>query len=127
MAKAKAEAKESPKGSKGETSFETVETNPKDHSKDANLHAALAYFFGILGGLIILFAVEKEDKWVRFCAAQSIILGVIMLALYVVIIGFILSPLWFLLYLYLAFLAYNYKTIRIPKVCEYADKLAEPK
>lgn len=131
MPKAKSEAKEEKPSKSGGMQFETVETKPGDHGKNANLYAALAYFFNWLGGLVILFAVEKEDKWVRFCAAQALILGiaeiVIAMVLSVVLIGFILFPIFFLFNLYLAYLAYTWKTMRIPYIAEYADKLAEPK
>lgn len=42
---------------------------------DENLAALLAYLFSFIGGLIFFF-VEKESKFVKFHAMQSVILGV---------------------------------------------------
>lgn len=41
--------------------------------KSRNLVAALAYFLGFITGVTILF-VEKEDKFVRFHAMQSVVI-----------------------------------------------------
>jgi uncharacterized membrane protein len=43
---------------------------------DENVAAALAYLFTILSGLVILI-MEKENKFVRFHAMQSVLLGVL--------------------------------------------------
>ncbi len=57
---------------------------------DENLAALLTYVFSLVGG-VIFFAVEKESKFVKFHAMQSIILGLAWIALWVVsaIVGFI--------------------------------------
>lgn len=49
-----------------------------------NVAAVLAYLFGWLGGLIF-FLIEKDNKFVRFAAMQSILLNVAGVAIYFVL------------------------------------------
>ncbi|MGB8508354.1 MAG: DUF4870 domain-containing protein [Pyrinomonadaceae bacterium] len=46
---------------------------------DANLAALLAYLFGWVGGLVF-YLIEKESRFVRFHAMQSILLNVAVIA-----------------------------------------------
>ncbi|MDN5310352.1 MAG: hypothetical protein PWP14_1746 [Methanolobus sp.] len=96
-----------------------------------NISGVVAYFLGFITGIVLL-VIEKENKFVRFHAAQStvvfgalfiisIILGFIpiigwLIALFLPIIGL-------LLWLYLMFMAYKGNLYRLPVVAEYADKL----
>jgi uncharacterized membrane protein len=64
-----------------------VPTPPSSTGLAPNVAGALAYLLGPLTG-IIFFLVEKENRFVRFHAAQSIVVGI---ALFV--IGVILSVL----------------------------------
>lgn len=66
-----APAPEAPKATKTGTGLEP------------NVAAMLAYLFGWLSGLII-FLIEKEDKFVRFAAMQSIVLSLTMTVLWIV-------------------------------------------
>jgi uncharacterized membrane protein len=50
---------------------------------DPNLAGMLCYLFGWVSGLIF-FLIEKDNKFVRFHAMQSILLNVALIALYVV-------------------------------------------
>ncbi|MDD3679094.1 MAG: DUF4870 domain-containing protein [Patescibacteria group bacterium] len=78
------------------------ETPPKSETGlEPNVAALLAYLFGWVGGLVF-FLIEKENKFVRFAAMQSIILNVALFVTYFIIgilgavtfgIGAILSPL----------------------------------
>jgi len=47
---------------------------PEAAALQPNIAAALACFFSILGGLVFL-ALEKKNKFVRFYAMQSVLLG----------------------------------------------------
>jgi uncharacterized membrane protein len=58
---------------------------------DQNIAALLAYLFGWVSGLII-YLTEKDNKFVRFAAMQSILLSVIGMAVYWVL-GFVLAAL----------------------------------
>lgn len=52
---------------------------------EPNVAALLAYLFGWLGGLIF-FLIEKDNKFVRFAAMQSILLNVAGFVVYFVLI-----------------------------------------
>jgi len=96
-----------------------------------NIAGAVAYFLGFVTGIVLLL-IEKENKFVRFHAAQStvafgvlfilsIILGFIpiigwLIALFLPLIGFVL-------WLYLMFMAYKGNMYRLPVLADYADKL----
>lgn len=67
-----------------------TEEAPKEAPKSSggtglepNVAALLAYLFGWLGGLIF-YLIEKDNKFVRFAAMQSILLNVAMFALWIV-------------------------------------------
>lgn len=53
---------------------EAPKTTKSGTGLEPNVAAMLAYLFGWLSGLII-FLIEKDDKFVRFAAAQSIVLS----------------------------------------------------
>jgi uncharacterized membrane protein len=51
---------------------------------EPNVAAMLAYLFGWVGGLVF-YLIEKDNKFVRFAAVQSIVLNVAVFALYFVV------------------------------------------
>jgi uncharacterized membrane protein len=77
-------------------SEEDLKMNKSIFNLDENLAAALSYVFSIVSGIIVL-VLEKENKFVRFHAMQSVLLGVAVAILNIVlgilsgipIIGFI--------------------------------------
>lgn len=120
---------------------------------DSNVAGALAYLFGALTGIIFYF-LEPEDEFVRFHAAQSIVLSVTLFALsigttFVSILvsiissasieasfaGALVSLVFFLawlviglgafaLWVFLMLRAYQGKKTRIPVVARFADRIA---
>lgn len=56
-----------------------------------NLVAALSYLLGFITGIVILF-VEKDDKYIRFHAMQSVVIFGVLFAVNL-IIGIIFEPL----------------------------------
>lgn len=54
---------------------ETVSADATSTGLDQNLAAALSYVFGLLTGLVFFF-VEKDNEFVRFHAAQSMVFAV---------------------------------------------------
>jgi uncharacterized membrane protein len=92
---------------------------------EANLAAALAYFLGFISGIVVL-VLEKENRFVRFHALQSILtFGAItliwMLLNAVPILGFIFGvliivPASAILWLVLMFKAYQGEEFRLPVV-----------
>lgn len=61
-----------------------VQTSKSSTGLDENIAAALAIFFGWLGGLIF-FLIEKESRFVKFYAMQSILFNVAVLVLFIVL------------------------------------------
>ncbi|WP_227133992.1 DUF4870 domain-containing protein [Halorubellus salinus] len=120
---------------------------------DSNVAGALAYLFGALTGIIFYF-LEPEDEFVRFHAAQSIVLSVSLFALSIGITfvsilvsiissasieagfaGAIVSLVFFLawlviglgtfaLWLFLMLRAYQGKRTRVPIAAGIADRIA---
>jgi uncharacterized membrane protein len=95
---------------------------------DSNVSGALSYVLGLFTGVLFL-VVEKDDKFVRFHAVQSILFSVAVYIIYMVlvfipIIGWILLPIWslvsFIYWLILIFRAYNGKEYELP----YLGKIA---
>jgi uncharacterized membrane protein len=108
-----------------------------------NIAGALAYVLGIITG-VIFFLIEKENKYVRFHAMQSILLGVawiiICIALsiasfalrFIPVIGLLLNTGIFLiiglggfvLWLFLMYKAYQGEKFKLPGVGDMAEKNA---
>ena len=114
---------------------------------DANVAAGLSYLFSIVGGLIFYFG-EKQNRFVRFHAMQSILFNAFWIVLFIVFFTVqsflyatvILSPLalvltcltfllplvilgmWIVLMVY----AFQGKYIKLPIIGDYAEKYAAP-
>jgi uncharacterized membrane protein len=98
----------------------------------------LCYLFGFITGIIFLvIAPYNQNKFIRFHAFQSIFLNVAWIALWLVLgilavmthgIGVLLYPLltlvFFVLWLYMMFSAYNGKRVKLPVVGDLAEKQA---
>ncbi|PIS14752.1 hypothetical protein COT64_01000 [Candidatus Shapirobacteria bacterium CG09_land_8_20_14_0_10_39_12] len=94
---------------------------------EKNVACALTYVFGWVSGLVF-FLSEKQDKDIRFNAAQSIIVfGALTVLGMVPAIGVLLSPIIFLgglvLWVVLVVKAYQGAPLRLPVVGNLADKL----
>lgn len=90
-----------------------------------NTAAALSYVLGWLTGIVFLL-IEK-DPFVRFHAMQSVVtFGILTIASFVPIIGWILSPLimiaGFVLWLVLIYKAYQGQEFELPVVGKMARK-----
>jgi uncharacterized membrane protein len=97
---------------------------------ESNVMAALAYAIPLIMGVVVLFS-EKENRFVRFHAFQSIIFGIVWAGasaiasnLTIVLIGFILSPIvnvaGVILWFYLMWKAYNNQEYQLPFVGKIA-------
>lgn len=132
-----------------ETAAEPAETGS---GLDENIAGALSYLFGFLSGLIF-FLVEKENQFVRFHAAQSMVFSGLLFLAYVAlsIVGTVISTVMFAststflvgsivslviglvwlglivggfgLWIYLMVKAYRGETTRLPIAAGIADKL----
>ncbi len=109
-----------------------METHQKKTSLgiDENVEALLSYLLGWVTGIIFL-ALERENKFVRFHAAQSL---AVFLPLFVamIIIGMIPFIGWFLsilisiltllLWLFLMFKAFKGEKYKLPVAGDFAEK-----
>jgi uncharacterized membrane protein len=101
----------------------------------------IAYIFSLLGGLIIYF-IEKENKFVKWHAMQAIILGIIQVGSFIVIsvllgmipfigwfffswLGWVISVVAWVFGIIALVQAFNGKTYRVPWVANMADKYAK--
>ena len=120
---------------------------PTSMGMDANVEAGLSYLFSIIGGLIFYFG-EKQNRFVRFHAMQSILFNAFWIVLFIVLFtvqsflyaSVILIPLgivftcltillplallvvWIVLMVY----AFQGKYFKLPVIGDYAEKYAAP-
>jgi len=115
---------------------------------DANIAAALSYFFWLLSGAVF-FAIETESRFVKFHAMQSMLMSVAAIVLWIVymvvwtvftrmpflgivagLVGFLgwaLLSLGFLgLWLYCMFRAFQGERFKLPYIGEVAEKQVWP-
>jgi uncharacterized membrane protein len=87
--------------------------------------AAAAYFFPFIGGLVML-ALEKEDRFVRFHAAQSIVFWVAAIPIAVLsaipLIGNILGLAFIVAWIFLMYQAWTNREFEIPYLGAIARK-----
>jgi uncharacterized membrane protein len=98
---------------------------------DVNVAGALAYLGGFITGLILL-AVEKESRFVRFHAMQStsFFLAVLVLSIAVnsivflgaILYAFVLFPAVVVFWLVLMFKAYRRETFKLPFFGDFSEK-----
>ncbi len=95
-----------------------------------NVAVALSYFFGWVGGLVMLLFLEKQNRIVRFHAMQSVILfGILSIALAILqgipVIGGLIYLISVISWLGLTITGYLGRNIKLPYIAEYADKYAD--
>ena len=97
---------------------------------NSNLAAVLAYLFGCISGIVLL-AVERQDRYVRFHALQStlLFLGVLAVALVLSslpLVGWFLNVIFSvavgIVWLVLMFKAFTGQRYKLPYVGEIADR-----
>ena len=97
-----------------------------------NLEGALCYLLGVITGILFL-VVEKKSSFVRFHAMQSLAIFVTLFVLMSVnsmipfvgwLIGLLLVPLTFVLWLILMVAAYQGKRFKLPIVGDFAEQHA---
>ncbi len=95
--------------------------------KEGNINAALTYLVGWITGLIFLLT-EKEDKFIRFHAAQSLVtFGALTIITFVPLLGqllgLILWPLSLILWIILMVKAYNNEKFKLPVIGDFAEQV----
>ena len=120
---------------------------PTSMGMDANVAAGLSYLFSIVGGLIFYFG-EKQNRFVRFHAMQSILFNAFWIVLFIVLftvqsflyasvilapLGIVFTCLTFLLplallvvWIILMVYAFQGKYFKLPVIGDYAEKYAAP-
>jgi uncharacterized membrane protein len=120
---------------------------PTSMGMDANVAAGLSYLFSIVGGLIFYFG-EKQNRFVRFHAMQSILFNAFWIVLFIVLftvqsflyasvilipLGFVFTCLTILLplallavWIVLMVYAFQGKYFKLPVMGDYAEKYAAP-
>lgn len=100
----------------------------KHTSIPPGIAAAAAYFIPFLGGLVML-AIEEEDRFVRFNAAQAILFWILSIPIAVLslipVIGFIgdlLSIAFVAAWIFLMYQAWMHREFEIPYLGEIAKK-----
>ncbi|WP_435318704.1 DUF4870 domain-containing protein [Haloarchaeobius sp. TZWSO28] len=114
---------------------------------DENVAGALAYVFGVISGAIV-FVLESENEFVRFHAAQSIVLSIAifvaafaltlvnvvltfaiggllggLISLVLSLVGLVFGFAAFGIWVYMLVRTYQGRTIRLPVVSGIADSL----
>lgn len=113
----------------GEKGKNMATNKPATPAANANLKAAATYVLGFITGIVFL-VVEKEDKFVRFHAMQStVVFGALFILGFVPVIGavlgLIIAPLTFILWLVLMYKAYSGEKFKLPVVGDFAEKQLE--
>lgn len=87
--------------------------------------AAAAYFFPFFGGLVML-AIEKEDRFVRFHAAQSIVFWIIAIPVAFIsnipVLGWFIGFAFMVAWIFLMYQAWTNREFEIPYLGAIARK-----
>ncbi len=95
-----------------------------------NVEGLLCYLVGWITGLVFL-VLEKDNKFVRFHAVQSIAISVVLMVVYFIlgmipIIGWIIMPFVgiasLILWIVLMLKAYQGKMYKLPVIGDFAEK-----
>jgi len=107
-----------------------MESKKTSMGLDENIAGALTYLLGWVTGIVFI-VMEKENRFVRFHAWQSIIVTGALTILFIIlgvipVIGWILSiilaPLTFILWLWLMYKAYQGEMYKLPWAGDFAEK-----
>jgi uncharacterized membrane protein len=97
---------------------------------DENIEGLLCYVLGFITGILFL-VLEKENRFVRFHAMQSIVTFLLLFVIsmvigFIPIIGWVISPLiglaGLILWLLLMFKAYKGEKYKLPIAGDFAEK-----
>ena len=115
------------------TNNNTTSVSKSSTGMSENLAALLSYVLGFITG-IIFFVIEKQSRFVKFHAMQSILVSAALMVLSFVL-GFIpfigwlalilLGPVSFVLWIILMVIAYKYVWFKLPVVGDIAEKQAD--
>ncbi|MFC0213995.1 DUF4870 domain-containing protein [Paenibacillus chartarius] len=99
---------------------------------DENVAGLLAYVLGFISGIVFL-VIEKDSKFVKFHAIQSIAISAVLFVINLVlgwipiiglIVGLLLVPVSFVLWIFLMYQAYKGKWFKLPLLGEFSYEQA---
>jgi uncharacterized membrane protein len=97
---------------------------------DENVAGLLTYILGLFTGILFLI-LEKKSRFVKFHAMQSILVSAVLILLNMILgfipvigwlLGILVAPLSFILWLFLMFQAYKGKWYKLPYLGDIAEK-----
>ena len=105
-----------------------AEAGKSSSGMDVNLAAALSYVLGWLTGLIF-FVIEKESKYVKFHAMQSIIFSVAWTILSILLVVTVVGPMFLgivglVVWVICIIKAYSGEMFKLPVIGDMAEKIA---
>lgn len=109
---------------------ENKENEKTSSGLEQNVAALLCYLAWFITGIIFLL-IEKENRFVRFHALQSIITSVVLLVINIVLsvipiigvmISLLLAPFTVGLWIFMMWKAYNGKWVKLPVIGDITDK-----
>lgn len=109
-----------------------VNPDPSSTGLDPKVAGLLCYLLGFITGIVFL-ALEKQSRFVKFHALQSIAISVVLILInlilgFIPIIGlivtFILTPLSFILWIALMLLALQGKMFKLPIIGDWVESQA---
>lgn len=107
--------------------------NKSSTGLDENVAALLSYAVGFITG-IIFFVIEKDSRYVKFHAMQSILLFGALFVVNIIlgfipiigwILGILIGPLTFILWIVMMLLAYQGKLTKLPIIGDIAEKQSQ--
>src|SRR5579885_1765704 len=127
--------------------YGTPMQGPTSMGMDQNVAAGLSYVLGWITGLIF-FLMEKQNRFVRFHAMQSILFSAALTAFYILlnivsfalaiasipflglllsVVGFIVAIGTLIVWIFLVINAFQGKYFKLPVLGNYAERYANPK
>lgn len=101
----------------------TSNANKTKPAGQGNMNAALAYLLGWITGIILLLT-EKNDDFIRFHAAQSLIVfGALSILSFVPLVNLFVWMASIILWIVLMYKAYSGERFALPFVGDFAEQL----
>ncbi|SFT23515.1 DUF4870 domain-containing protein [Paenibacillus sp. BC26] len=106
--------------------------DPSSTGIDPKIVGLLCYLGSFVTGILFL-VLEKRSNFVKFHAMQSILISVVLVVINIVLgfipfigwlLGFLLAPLSFILWIALMLLALQGKRFKLPVIGDYAEQQA---
>ena len=131
-------AEDAPKKENTPATYEEDVNKKSSTGMDPKVANLIAYLFSWIGGLII-WLIEKENRWVKWNALQALILGIVEVGSIIVIsvilglipyigwfffswLGYVIAAAAWILAIVAIVISFQGKTFRIPGVAQLTDR-----